>query len=44
MAGRGDLTLAEVVSDFGVASESVRRWMRQAGIDYGIKDGLTGAA
>lgn len=43
VARRGDLTLAEVAADFGVAPESVRRWMRQADIDDGIKDGLTSA-
>jgi transposase len=30
-------------STFGVSEESVRRWMRQADIDDGIKDGLTSA-
>jgi transposase len=40
-ARRGDLTVAEVAVDFDVSIESVRRWMRQADIDDGIKDGLT---
>ena len=39
----GDLTLAEVAHDFDVSVESVRRWVRQADIDDGIKDGLTTA-
>ncbi len=43
VARRGDLTIAEVAADFGVSVESVRRWMRQADIDDGIKDGLTSA-
>ena len=43
VARRGDLTIAEVAADFGIAPESVRRWMRQADIDDGIKDGLTSA-
>lgn len=43
VARRGDLTLVEVAADFGVSVESVRRWMRQADIDDGIKDGLTSA-
>jgi len=34
-------TLAEVAADFDVSIESVRRWVRQADIDDGIKDGLT---
>lgn len=41
VARRGDLSVAEVAVDFGVSEESVRRWMRQADIDDGIKDGLT---
>ena len=43
VARRGDLSVPEVAVDFGVAEESVRRWMRQADIDDGIKDGLTTA-
>ena len=41
VARRGDLTVAEVAVDFDVSPESVRRWMRQADIDDGIKDGHT---
>ena len=43
VARRGDLSIVEVASDFDVSEESVRRWMRQADIDDGIKDGLTTA-
>ncbi len=43
VARRGDLSVAEVAVDFGVAEESVRRWMRQADVDDGIKDGQTTA-
>jgi transposase-like protein len=43
VARRGDLSVAEIAVDFGVAEETVRRWMRQADIDDGIKDGLTTA-
>ena len=43
VARRGDLTVNEVAADFDVAPESVRRWMRQADIDAGVKDGLTTA-
>ena len=43
VARRGDLTLAEVAADFDVSVESVRRWMRQADVDDGVKDGLTTA-
>jgi len=43
VARRGDLSVAEVAADFDVSVESVRRWMRQADIDDGVKDGLTTA-
>lgn len=43
VARRGDLSITEVAADFDVSEESVRRWMRQADIDDGIKDGLTTA-
>ena len=43
VARRGDLTVLEVATDFGVVEETVRRWMRQTDIDEGIKDGMTGA-
>lgn len=41
VARRGDLAVLEVAMDLGVAEETVRRWMRQADIDGGIKDGMT---
>jgi transposase len=43
VARRGDLTINEVAADFDVSVESVRRWMRQADIDDGVKDGVTSA-
>ncbi len=43
VARRGDLTVAEVAADFDISVESVRRWMRQADVDDGIRDGLTTA-
>ena len=43
VARRGELTRAEVAGDFDISIESVNRWMRQADIDDGIKDGLTTA-
>ncbi len=41
VARRGDLPVNEVAADFEVAPETVRRWMRQADADDGVKDGLT---
>lgn len=43
VARRGDLSVVEVAIDFRVAEESVRRWMRQADVDDGIKGGQTSA-
>ena len=43
VARRGDLSVPEVAVDFGVSKESVRRWMRQADVDDGVKDGQTSA-
>ena len=43
VARRGDLSIAEVAADFSVAEESVRRWVRQADIDDGLKQGSTSA-
>ena len=43
VARRGDLTIAEVAADFDVSPESVRRWVHQADIDAGVRDGLTSA-
>jgi transposase len=43
VARRGDLTVNEVAADFDIAPETVRRWVRQADIDDGVRDGLTTA-
>ncbi len=43
VARRGDLSVNEVAVDFDIAPESVRRWVRQADIDDGVKEGLTSA-
>jgi transposase len=43
VASRVDLTVPEVAADFDISPESVRRWMRQADVDDGIKEGLTTA-
>lgn len=41
VARRGDLTHAEVATDFDISVESVRRWVRQADVDDGIVQGQT---
>lgn len=41
VARRGDLSIAEVASDFDISEQSVRRWKRQADVDDGVTDGQT---
>ena len=41
VARRGKLTRAEIAADFGISIESVNRWVRQAEIDDGSRDGTT---
>jgi transposase len=41
VARRGDLTRVEVAADFGISESTVQRWLAQADIDDGIRDGLT---
>ncbi len=43
VARRGDLKIAEVAADFDIAPETVRRWVRQADVDDGVRDGLKSA-
>ena len=43
VARRGDLTYAEVAADFGISETTLARWIRQADVDDGIRDGLTSA-
>ena len=41
VARRGDLSVHEVATDFGVAEETVNRWMRQVDDDDSVRDGQT---
>ena len=43
VARRGELTQAEVASDFGISETTLRRWLKQADIDDGVVDGQTSA-
>ena len=43
VARRGDLSVAEIATDFDLSTKTIYRWMRQADVDDGIKDGLTTA-
>ncbi len=40
VARRRDLTAAEVAADFDISVASIHRWIRQADIDEGVRDGL----
>lgn len=35
--------LAEVAADFGIGETTLQRWLHQADVDDGVKDGLTSA-
>ena len=41
VARRGDAPLVETAADFDISVSTLKRWMAQADIDDGIKDGLT---
>jgi transposase len=41
VAGGGERSFQEVATDLGISSESLRRWVRQADIDAGDREGLS---
>ena len=41
VARRGGLSRAEIAADFGISESTVKRWLAQADVDDGVKDGLT---
>jgi len=43
VARRGDHSVAEIASGFDLSTKKIYRWMRQADVDDGIKDGPTTA-
>ena len=43
VARRGDRPLTEIAVDFDVSVKTLYRWVAQADIDDGVKDGLTTA-
>jgi len=43
VARRGGSRRAEVAADFGISESTLKRWLAQADIDDGTKDGLTTA-
>ena len=43
VARKGDATRAQIAKDFGISEQSLYRWMQQADIDEGVRDGVTTA-
>jgi transposase len=43
VARRRTVPLEEVAADFDISMSTLKRWMHQADVDDGIKDGLTSA-
>ena len=41
LARLGEKPIAQIAKDMGIAESGLRRWMKQADIDEGAKDGLT---
>jgi len=41
VARRGEIPVKEVAADFDISESTLWRWMQQADVDDGIKDGLT---
>ena len=41
LARLGEKPIAQIAKDLGIAESGLRRWMKQADIDEGAKDGLT---
>lgn len=43
VARRGDVPKRVVAADFGISETTLKRWIAQADVDDGIRDGLTTA-
>jgi len=43
VARRADTTLTETAADFDISTSTLKRWMAQADIDDGLRDGHTSA-
>ena len=43
LAREGVKPISQIAADLGIADSCLRKWLRQADIDDGIKDGLTSA-
>ncbi len=43
VARRGEIPVKEVAADFDISESTLWRWMQQADVDDGVKDGLTTA-
>ena len=43
LAGQGDKPVAQIARDLGISESGLRRWMAQAEVDEGKREGLTTA-
>ena len=43
VARRGDIARNEIANDFGISKTTLQRWIAQADVDDGVKEGLTTA-
>jgi transposase-like protein len=43
LARRRDQPIAQIAKDLGISESCLRRWMDQADVDEGVKEGLTSA-
>ncbi|CAB4323339.1 unannotated protein [freshwater metagenome] len=43
VARRGEIPVKEVAANFDISESTLWRWMQQADVDDGVKDGLTTA-
>ena len=43
LARSGDISIAQIAKDLGIADQTLRNWIAQADVDDGRRDGLTSA-
>ena len=43
LARAGEISIAQIARDLGIADQTLRNWIAQAEVDEGLKDGLTSA-
>jgi transposase len=43
VARRGEITLSKVAQHFGISESCLHRWMKDADVEEGVRDGMTAA-